>query len=266
MSDIFERLKAEFPREAISWRAQSLTKDGTKAMALAYIDARDVMNRLDEAVGPANWQCRYTHAEIKTICEISIKIDGEWVTKADGAGDSDIEAQKGAISDAFKRAAVKWGIGRYLYDMPAPWVGCESTEYNGKKQWKKWTEDPWAYVKAPPKQKASVLKKNDAWANLIKELEVTMKRGISLVEWDSEAKPYFWKKALGLGFPDPWMEELKGKMIAARADIVSSLTYDDDQDPIEPKNAGDLAVNAIKNMGGRVVDERLTDHPLMAGE
>lgn len=56
---IFDQLKAEFPRESISWRAQSVTKDGTKAMALAYIDARDVMNRLDDVCGPGGWQDRY---------------------------------------------------------------------------------------------------------------------------------------------------------------------------------------------------------------
>lgn len=49
----------------------------------------------------------------------------EWVTKADGAGDSDVEAEKGAISDALKRAAVKWGIGRYLYDLGNIWVDTE---------------------------------------------------------------------------------------------------------------------------------------------
>lgn len=147
MADIFKALASEFPHEAISWRAQSVTKDGTKAMALAYIDARDVMRRLDDVCTPAGWQCRYPHADKKTICEIGIKVGDEWVWKANGAGDTDIEAEKGAVSDAFKRAAVLWGIGRYLYDMPAPWVPCETSEYNGKKQWKRWTEDPWKYVK-----------------------------------------------------------------------------------------------------------------------
>lgn len=147
MTDIFEQLKAEFPREAISWRAQSVTKDGTKAMALAYIDARDVMNRLDDVLGPDGWQCRYPHANGKTVCEIGIRVGEEWIWKADGAGDSDIEAEKGALSDAFKRAAVRWGIGRYLYDLDSPWVDCESYERGGKRHWKRWTQDPWAKVK-----------------------------------------------------------------------------------------------------------------------
>lgn len=144
-------LSAEFPRDAISWRAQSLTKAGDKALALAYIDARDVMERLDAVCGPAGWQCDYPHADAKTVCRIGIKIGDEWVWKANGAGDSDIEAEKGALSDAFKRAAVLWGIGRYLYTIVSPWVPCDTYESNGKKHWKAWTADPWSCVRTPGK-------------------------------------------------------------------------------------------------------------------
>lgn len=154
------KLKAEFPREAIHWRAQSVTKDGSKAMALAYLDARDVMDRLDEVCGQNYWQDEYTCLSNSTmICRIGI-CAGEWVWKSDGAGKTDVEAEKGQISDAFKRAAVKWGIGRYLYDMPTIWVPCESRENgkdrygNTKWQWQKWTADPWGYVKGKPPQAA----------------------------------------------------------------------------------------------------------------
>lgn len=155
---IAKKLAAEFPKEAISWRAQTVTSDGTKALALAYIDARDVMERLDSVCGVSGWQCEYPHANGKTICSIGVKIDSEWIWKADGAGDTDIEAEKGAISDAFKRAGVKWGIGRYLYALDAVWVPCESYEASdgkgGKKwKWKSFTADPWKYVKAAPVKK-----------------------------------------------------------------------------------------------------------------
>lgn len=125
MSDIFERLRAPFPPDRVSWRVGSTTGDKKRGLALAYIDARDVQDRLDDVVGPENWQCRYPHANGKTVCEIGLRIDGEWVWKADGAGDTDVEAEKGALSDAFKRSAVRWGIGRYLYDVPSPWVEIE---------------------------------------------------------------------------------------------------------------------------------------------
>lgn len=141
MTDLFERLRAPFPGDAIHWRAQTMNREGTSAMALAYIDARDVMDRLDEVCGPANWSDSYTEtAKGRLICALSVRVDGEWITKSDGAGDTDVEGDKGAISDALKRTAVKWGIGRYLYDMPITWADCESYEKNGKKMWKKWTD------------------------------------------------------------------------------------------------------------------------------
>lgn len=146
-TDDIKLLFAEFPQEDIHWRAQTVTKDGTKAMALAYLDARDVMDRLDQICGAENWQDSYTETQSgRVICTISIRIDGEWIAKADGAGSTAMEGEKGGMSDAFKRAAVKWGVGRYLYDMPAPWVPCECSEWNGKKQWKRWKDDPWKYV------------------------------------------------------------------------------------------------------------------------
>lgn len=123
IEDLFSRLAEPFPPDAISWRVGSTTADKSKGMALAYLDARDVMDRLDLVCGPDGWQNRYTHAGGITVCEIGVRLeDGSWVWKADGAGTSDIEAEKGALSDAFKRAAVRWGIGRYLYSLPSPWV------------------------------------------------------------------------------------------------------------------------------------------------
>lgn len=121
----FKILSAPFDPDAVSWRLGSVSKAKLKGMALAYVDARVVADRLDEACTPAGWQCRYSHTATKTVCDIAIKCDDEWLWKADGAGDSDIEAEKGALSDAFKRAAVRWGVGRYLYDLESPWVAVE---------------------------------------------------------------------------------------------------------------------------------------------
>lgn len=121
-----EDLKKPFDPAAISWRVGSTTKDKSKGMALAYIDARDVQDRLDDVCGVDGWQCRYVPMhDKKTVCEVGVRINSEWIWKADGAGDSDVEAEKGALSDAFKRAAVRWGIGRYLYDLESPWVELE---------------------------------------------------------------------------------------------------------------------------------------------
>lgn len=120
-----QALSAPFPPHEIEWRLGSTKQDKTSGLALAYITSRHVMERLDEVVGPANWQDRYEVHGNRVICYLSLRIDGEWVTKADGAGDTHVEAEKGGISDALKRAAVKWGIGRYLYALGNIWVDCE---------------------------------------------------------------------------------------------------------------------------------------------
>lgn len=113
------KLATPFPAEKVHWRVGATTKDKDKGIALAYIDARDVMERLDTVVGPGGWQCRYPFSG---CCEIGILVEGEWVWKANGAGETDVEGEKGQYSDAFKRAAVLWGIGRYLYDLPNQWM------------------------------------------------------------------------------------------------------------------------------------------------
>ncbi|TGP34048.1 hypothetical protein EN828_10270 [Mesorhizobium sp. M2D.F.Ca.ET.185.01.1.1] len=127
------KLRDPFPPDIIEWRVGSTSKDKSKGLALAYITARDVMQRLDEVCGPENWQCDYPHAGSKTVCRIGIKVGEEWIWKANGAGDTDIESEKGALSDAFKRAAVLWGIGQYLYDLESPWVTLDTnTGSDGK--------------------------------------------------------------------------------------------------------------------------------------
>lgn len=119
-------LSLPFPPQEIEWRVGSTNSDKTKGLALAYLTARHVMDRLDTVCGPENWQDRYEFHGSRTVCYLSLRIGGEWITKADGAGDSDVEAEKGAISDALKRAAVKWGIGRYLYLLGNAWVTIEA--------------------------------------------------------------------------------------------------------------------------------------------
>ncbi len=127
--EIMKRLREPFSSREIEWKIQVTTKDKTRGMAVAYMDARAVQKRLDEAVGPFNWKNVYSlwHDNAQ-ICGISIfhMERKEWVTKFDGAENSDIEPVKGGLSDSFKRAATVWGIGRYLYEMDGVWVEIES--------------------------------------------------------------------------------------------------------------------------------------------
>jgi hypothetical protein len=126
--DIIKRLREPFSNKEIEWKIQVTSQDKTKGLAVAYMDARAVQKRLDEVVGPFNWKNEYSlwhdHAQ---ICGISL-YDAEkeqWVTKFDGAENSDIEPVKGGLSDSFKRAATVWGIGRYLYELDGQWVEIE---------------------------------------------------------------------------------------------------------------------------------------------
>lgn len=113
LNDIEMGLKAPFEANQINWRK------GGGNIQLAYLNARNVMQRLDQVVGQNNWQEKYVEFNDRIICELSVRLDGEWITKSDGSGDTKIESEKGGISSAFKRAAVKFGIGRYLYYLPA---------------------------------------------------------------------------------------------------------------------------------------------------
>jgi hypothetical protein len=126
---IFDQLAAPFPPESVLWRVGPTNEksrkpdDPVRGQPLCYVDARTVMDRLDGVIGFDNWQNNYS-AGVGTsiVCNIGLRIGNEWIWKADGAGPSDMEADKGALSDAFKRAAVRFGIGRYLYDIKAPWI------------------------------------------------------------------------------------------------------------------------------------------------
>lgn len=162
-------LHKPFPAATVHWRAQTVTKARTEgqyaALALAYIDARDVMDLLDRVCSPIYWQSEHFDAGGgKLGCRLGILVNGTWVWKSDGAGDTDVEAEKGAFSGALKRAAVSWGVGRYLYDLGNVWVPCEATPYQDggreKYRFKRFTEDPWAHVKnaanfLPKQQKAA---------------------------------------------------------------------------------------------------------------
>lgn len=127
-NEIIKRLHEPFGAKEIEWKIQVTSQDKKRGMAVAYMDARAVQKRLDEVVGAFNWKNVYSlWHDNSQICGISIFNDdrNEWITKFDGAENSDIEPIKGGLSDSFKRAATVWGIGRYLYEIDGVWVEIE---------------------------------------------------------------------------------------------------------------------------------------------
>jgi hypothetical protein len=69
-------------------------RKGPGGKMLSYVDARQVQNRLDEVVGTENWQTHFSEVCGNYCCTLSVKIDGEWIAKSDGAGETSIEATK----------------------------------------------------------------------------------------------------------------------------------------------------------------------------
>lgn len=128
LKNLQDKLKNPFDPKFLKWRVGATNKEKTKGIALAYLDAREVMKRLDDVCGLDGWRCRHIEVKDGFICEIDIKIGGEWITRSNAAGNTQVEAVKGGASDAFKRAAAVWGVGRYLYYLPNKWVAIKPAD------------------------------------------------------------------------------------------------------------------------------------------
>ena len=121
-------LKKPFTFEEIEWRiGSSFERNGeVKALALPYVTSRAIMDRLDAVFGLDGWTDEYqSWGNNAQLCAITVRIGDRFIKKWDGAESTDIESVKGGLSNALKRTAVKFGIGRYLYSFDSIWVRCE---------------------------------------------------------------------------------------------------------------------------------------------
>ena len=109
------------------------TKNKGRATLLLYQDARCAMDILDDTVGNENWQKEYYEVNGNVFCKIGIFTENGWTWKADCGTESNVDAEKGQASDAFKRAAVSWGIGRELYATPKIKINCPDNYYYNDK-------------------------------------------------------------------------------------------------------------------------------------
>jgi hypothetical protein len=115
------------PFEPAEVKFKPAVVSGNRALALAYVDARVIQDRLDDVLGVEGWQDDYECLEDgSVVCRLRLRLGDEWVTKVDVGGPSEQpdggDRLKAAFSDALKRAAVKFGVGRYLYRLPSQWV------------------------------------------------------------------------------------------------------------------------------------------------
>lgn len=137
---VAERLSEPFSMKVIGFKPGVVS--GSRAIPFAHIDARDVMDRLDEVVGPGNWEDEYVIlSDDAVMCRLSVRLGpgGMMVTKSD-VGTAETarnknpdrpgmqEGMKALFSDALKRTAIKFGIGRYLYRLELSWC-----DYDPKK-------------------------------------------------------------------------------------------------------------------------------------
>jgi hypothetical protein len=165
-----EKLSEPFPADDIEWRVSraGMGKQGVYCHCLAYITARAIQSRLDKVCGPENWRNETPEVKelrpgvVAMLCGISIRIEGEWVTKWDVAEPTNIEPAKGGFSGAMKRAGAQWGIGRYLYHLDETfaevadtggrgWNWAQLPEKHGGATyyWKPPTLPAWALPKEP---------------------------------------------------------------------------------------------------------------------
>lgn len=122
---IRDKLLEPFDPFDIEWRVQQAGETNGKrwAIVLAYVTNRAIMERLDDVFGVNGWENEYQFMpDGGVVCGIRAIVDGTERTKYDGADKTAIEATKGGLSNAMKRAGVQWGIGRYLYRLDTTFV------------------------------------------------------------------------------------------------------------------------------------------------
>ena len=119
-----EILLAPIEPKNLEWRVQQQTSTG-KLIVVPYITNRCVMHRFDAAFGAENWTSEFREIANGFPCRLTVTINKREVYREDGASKTNIEPEKGGISDAMKRAAVQFGLGRCLYDYPRVFIECD---------------------------------------------------------------------------------------------------------------------------------------------
>jgi len=126
LTDIQNRLKAPFPAHLILWTPYAFSADRSHALMVAHFDARCVQDRLD-AICPDLWDYRVEAIPGAPTPTVKGSLTVLGVTREDiGASDTPDGTLKAASSDALKRCAVHFGIGRYLYDLPKTWAAWDA--------------------------------------------------------------------------------------------------------------------------------------------
>jgi len=191
--EILERLSEPFPEEAMGWKPQAFNNDKTRALAVPHITARHVMDRLDEVVAPAGWQTDFEFIPGIKAAKVILTVLG--ITKCDigfVAGDDDT-AIKGSVSDGLKRAAVLFGIGRYLYEVEGQWVDWDNKKRQFSEQPRLKFKNDQAQPPAKPEKAKRAKKAEKHW-----------------IEDEKIRKRFWWWAHESLGLTDDEVHEALG--------------------------------------------------------
>lgn len=172
-NEIEKDLQEPFHPDEIEWRVGMAAKTGNSCTLLAYLTSRAVMDRLDKVFGAMGWQDKFSPGpDGGLMCNIGVwdESKSDWVWKADGAENTQIEAIKGGYSGARKRAAVVWGIGRYLYKLGTEWhdtIDHYTAKESGVDYVKVKVGAKWSWVKRPtlPAWALPAPPKHPSWFN-----------------------------------------------------------------------------------------------------
>jgi hypothetical protein len=142
-NDVWAQLSAPLPSGVISWRqdGRPVQRDGKYfARFVAYVDANTVRERLDGVV-PGEWDLTLdllptlaSDEQEDTNCSFKARLQILGVIREDVGTGRDY---KQAATDAFKRAAVRFGIAHELYAYEQNWV-----QVDGDGKYAKPLEDP----------------------------------------------------------------------------------------------------------------------------
>lgn len=194
--EIMARLGARCKDNEVEWRVGQCGITNGKAWAkiLCYITARAAMTRLDQVLGIENWKSEYEFINIQgndpksdikgVICKLSVRINGEWITKQDGGDFTDIEAFKGGISDALKRAAVSFGMARDLYDLKDVFALTSLDKKDGYTKAK--TKDGSVFYWKAPSLLNMTFKNNNV--EVIEEKTMSIAEEVGIVDLDAPKK------------------------------------------------------------------------------
>lgn len=120
-TELTRALAEPFDESQIKYRAGAISRDKTKALALAYADCRTYEDRLN-ALLPGAWDVHFeAWGDNRIICRLSIH--GVVRSSTGEASDSPNDV-KGTAAEAqsFRRACSKFGLGRFLYAREPRWM------------------------------------------------------------------------------------------------------------------------------------------------